>query len=295
MVIYKTVRVEGHSMFYREAGNPDNPTIVLLGGFPTSSHQFRNLLPALEDRFHLIAPDYPGFGNSEMPDPATFSYTFDRLSEMMEGLLDALGIHRFGLYMHDYGGPIGNRIIGRHPSWLEWLIIQNANLYEEGFTSLWDGMRQVLWKNKSPEVEARLDAFLGRDAVTRIYVHGHRDPAQISPDTWNMDLFFLARRHAHRVQLDLFYDYRTNVALYPAWQAFLREHQPPTLLVWGRNDLFFTPEGALAYRRDLPDAEVHLLDSGHFVLEDHLDEVVTQMRRFYHEQVADFANSREAL
>lgn len=292
MISYNTVRVDGLSVFYREAGEPQNPTIVLLGGFPTSSHQFRNLLPALEDHFHLVAPDYPGFGNSEMPDPRTFPYTFDRLSEVIEGLLSSLGIRRFGLYMHDYGGPIGNRILGRHPDWLEWLIVQNANLYEEGFTSLWDGMRRVLWTNRGPEIEARLDAILAPEAVTRMYLHGHRDPARISPDSWNMDLFFLTRPHAHRVQLDLLYDYRTNVALYPAWQAFLREHQPPALILWGQNDLFFTPEGATAYRRDLPSAELHLLDSGHFVLEDHLDEVVTQMRRFYHERIANSANSR---
>lgn len=289
MVVYKTAHVKGLSVFYREAGAPHNPTVVLLGGFPTSSHQFRNLLPALEDRFHLIVPDYPGFGNSEMPDPAHFAYTFDRLSEIIEGLLSTLDIRRFGLYMHDYGGPIGNRIIGRHPDWLEWLIVQNANLYEEGFTSLWDGMRHGLWTNQSPEIEARLDAFLGLEAVKRIYHHGHRDPALISPDVWNMDLFFLARPDAHRVQLDLLYDYRTNVALYPTWQAFLREHQPPTLILWGQHDLFFTPEGATAYRRDLPDAEIHLLDSGHFVLEDCLDEVVTNMQRFYREHVADVA------
>lgn len=286
MVLYKTARVEGLSVFYREAGLPHNPTVVLLGGFPTSSHQFRNLLPALEDRFHLIAPDYPGFGNSQMPDPAHFHYTFDRLSEIIERLLTSLNIRRFGLYMHDYGGPVGNRIIRRHPGWLEWLIVQNANLYEEGFTSLWGGMRQVLWKNKSPEIEARLEAFLAPETVARIYHHGHPEPALISPDAWSMDLFFLERPHARRVQLDLLYDYRTNVALYPAWQAFLRERQPPTLIVWGQNDLFFTPEGAIAYRRDLPNAEIHLLDSGHFVLEDHLDEVATQMRRFYQEKVA---------
>lgn len=294
MITYRTALVDGLSVFYREAGEPRNPTIVLLGGFPTSSHQFRNLVAALEDHFHLIAPDYPGFGNSEMPDPTTFPYTFERLSEIVEGLLASLGMRRFGLYLHDYGGPIGNRIIGRHPEWLEWLIIQNANLYEEGFTSLWDGMRQGLWQNKSLEVEARLDAFLGPEAVARLYRQGHRDPAHISPDAWNMDLFFLARPHAHRVQLDLFYDYRTNVSLYPTWQALLRERQPPTLILWGRHDPFFTPEGGSAYRRDLPAAELHLLDSGHFVLEDQLDEVATRIERFYHSQVAQHVSPQDA-
>jgi pimeloyl-ACP methyl ester carboxylesterase len=161
-------------VFYRGAGTPDNSTVVLLGGFATSSHQFRNLLLALEDRFHLIAPNYPGFGNSEMPDPARFPYTFDRLSGIIEGLLSSLGIRRFGLYMHDYGSPIGDRILGRHPEWLEWLIVQNANLYEEGFTSVWDGIRYVLWTNRSSLIEARLEAFLSAESVARIYLHGYR-------------------------------------------------------------------------------------------------------------------------
>jgi pimeloyl-ACP methyl ester carboxylesterase len=283
---YRTAMVDGLKVFYREAGAPSNPKLVLLGGFPASSHQFRNLMPALADRFHLIAPDYPGFGNTDMPDPAIFPYTFDRLSQVTEGLLAALGFDRFGLYMQDYGGPIGNRIVVRHPGWLDWLIVQNANAYEEGFTGVWDALRQAFWRNRTPETEAPLEAFLERNGVMQVYLHGHRDPQKISPDNWNMDLAFLARPNAHRVQLDLFYDYRRNVELYPLWQAFLRERRPPTLILWGEHDIFFTPESGRAYLRDLPDAELHLLDSGHFAAEDCLEEIVEHIRRFYDQQVA---------
>ncbi len=189
-------------------------------------------------------------------------------------------------YLQDYGGPIGNRILGRHPDWLEWLIIQNANSYEEGFTGAWEGLRHALWVNRSPENEAPLEAFLAPDGVRTIYLHGHRDPKRISPDAWNMDLNFLARPHAHRVQLDLFYDYRTNVALYPQWQAFLRAQQPATLILWGKGDIFFTPEGGIAYLRDLTNVDLHLLDSGHFVLEDQTEVVADLITRFYQQRVA---------
>jgi pimeloyl-ACP methyl ester carboxylesterase len=286
MIRHKITEVDGLHIFYREAGDPANPKLVLLHGFPASSHQYRNLMPALEDRFYLIAPDYPGFGNTDMPDPAIFNYTFDRLSEIMEGLLVSIGFDRFGLYMQDYGGPVGNRIVGRHPEWLEWQIVQNSNAYEEGFTEVWDAFRHALWQNRSAETEAPLKPFLERDGVMQIYLHGHKDPEMISPDNWNSDLHFLARPNAHRVQLDLFYDYRKNVELYQEWQAFLREHRPPTLILWGENDIIFTPEGGRAYLRDLPDAELHMLDSGHFAVEDRLEEVSEHIRRFYGEKVA---------
>jgi pimeloyl-ACP methyl ester carboxylesterase len=286
MVTYNARDVDGLSVFYREAGDPRLPALVLLHGFPSSSHMFRTLMPALEHRFHLIAPDYPGFGNSEMPDPATFSYTFDHLADITEHLLIALGVTRFGLYMQDYGGPIGHRIIGRHPDWLEWLIVQNANTYEEGFTGVWDGLRHGLWLDRTPETEAPLEGLLAAEGVKQLYLLGHRDSARISPDAWNMDLHFLSRPHSYRVQLDLFYDYRTNVALYPQWQAVLRDRQPAALVIWGRGDIIFTPEGGLAYLRDLPDAEVHLLDSGHFVLEDQVGVVTDLILRFYEQRVA---------
>lgn len=282
MVAHRTATVDGLSVFYREAGDPDAPKLLLLGGFPASSHQFRNLIPALADRFHIVAPDYPGFGNTDMPDPTEFAYTFDRLSEIVEGLLETIGFTGpMGIFMQDYGGPVGNRIIARHPDWLAWQVIQNSNAYEEGFTGAWDGIRHALWVDRSPETEAPLLPFLEVDGVKLVYTHGHRDPAAISPDNWNMDVHFLERPNARRVQLDLFYDYRTNVELYPAWQTFLRAHQPKTLILWGQNDIFFTPEGGEAYLRDLPDAELIRLDTGHFAVEDHLDEIAGAIRRFH--------------
>ena len=286
MIRHKTVTVSGLSVFYREAGNPNHPKLVLLGGFPASSHQFRNLLPALADRFHVIAPDYPGFGNTDMPDPAAWEYTFDALADIVEGLLDQIGFTRFGLFVQDYGGPVGFRIVERNPECLEWLIIQNSNAYEEGFTPAWNGFRDALWKNRNPETEAALKGFLELDAIKSVYLHGHRQPELISPDNWNMDFRFMERPNARRVQMDLFYDYRTNVARYPQWQAFLRATQPETLIFWGQRDIFFTPEGGDAYLRDLPDAELHRLDSGHFAVEDCLDTIAHNMVRFFDERVA---------
>ena len=283
----QTATVNGLSVFYREAGDLKSPKLVLLGGFPASSHQFRNLLPALADRFHVIAPDYPGFGNTDIPDPASFSYTFDRLSEVVEGLLKQIGFDRFGLYMQDYGGPVGFRILSRHPQWAQWLILQNTNAYEEGFTPAWDAIRHSLWKNRSPQTEAPLLPFLSLEGIKMVYLHGHKRPELISPDNWNMDFRFMERPFAPRVNLDLFYDYRTNVALYGEWQKFLRLRQPKTLIFWGQNDIFFTREGGEAYLRDLPDAEMHRLDSGHFAVEDCLDEISTNIHRFYDERIAE--------
>jgi pimeloyl-ACP methyl ester carboxylesterase len=290
MTTHHTVEVDGLNVFYRQAGDPTSPKLLLLGGFPASSHQFRNLIPALAERFHVVSPDYPGFGNTDMPDPTEWDYTFDHLTAIVEGLLEEI---RFtgpmGIYMQDYGGPIGNRIIARHPDWLEWQVIQNANTYEEGFTEVWDGIRHALWANRSPETEAPLEAFLQPDTVESIYTTGHPDPTKISPDNWNMDLFFLARPNAHRVQLDLFYDYRTNVELYPDWQAFLRDKRPPTLIFWGQGDIFFTPEGGEAYLRDLPEAELVRLDSGHFAVEDSLPQISDGITRFYETKVLQAA------
>jgi pimeloyl-ACP methyl ester carboxylesterase len=285
-VRYKTAVVEeGLSLFYREAGEPGNPKLLLLHGFPASSHQYRNLISSLSDRFHIIAPDYPGFGNSDMPSPDKFDYTFDRLSEIIESFLKKIGFTHFGLYMQDYGGPVGFRIISLHPDWLEWLIIQNSNAYEVGFTSAWDGLRNSLWKNRTSETEKPLYGFMQLDVIKQVYLHGHKNPELISPDNWDVDYRFMERPNARRLQMDLFYDYRTNVALYPKWQKFLREHQPKTLILWGQNDIFFTPEGGEAYLKDIPDAEIHRLDSGHFAVEDCLEEIVTNMQRFYLEKI----------
>ncbi len=286
MTTSHSAKVQGLDVFYRQAGDPTKPKLLLLGGFPSSSHQFRNLMPALADRFHVLSLDYPGFGNTEMPDPATWDYTFDHLADIVEGLLVEVGFTGpMGIYMQDYGGPIGNRIITRHPDWLQWQVIQNANSYEEGFTEAWDGIRHALWIDRSPENEAALEAFLQPETVQAIYTTGHPDPSQISPDNWNMDLFFLARPDAHRVQLDLFYDYRTNAALYETWQASLREGQPLTLIFWGQGDIFFTPAGGEAYLRDLPDAELVRLDSGHFAVEDNLETIAGGIVSFYDSRV----------
>jgi pimeloyl-ACP methyl ester carboxylesterase len=286
VVLHKMVTVDDLSIFYRETGDPANPKLILLHGFPSSSHQYRNLISTLSDHFHVIAPDYPGFGNSDLPSPDEFDYTFDRLSKIMEHFLMVVGFTRFGLYMQDYGGPVGFRIITRHPEWLEWLVIQNSNAYEIGFTSAWDGLRNALWKNRTPETEAPLYGFLQLDTIKQIYLHGHKNPEVISPDNWNMDFRSMQRPNAQRVQMDLFYDYRTNVALYSKWQKYLHDSQPKSLIFWGQNDIFFTREGGEAYLKDLPNAEMHRLDSGHFAVEDCLDEITSSIRRFYLERVA---------
>jgi pimeloyl-ACP methyl ester carboxylesterase len=283
---YGTLSVEGLNISYREAGDPANPKLVLLHGFPASSHQYRNLIPALADRFHIIAPDYPGFGNSDMPDPASFAYTFDRLSEITEQFLKAKGFDRYGLFVQDYGGPVGFRIVTRHPEALEWLIIQNTNAYEVGFTEAWGGLRNALWKKRTPDTEQGVAGLLAFETIKTVYLHGHKHPELISPDNWNMDFRFMERPNARQVQMDLFYDYRTNVALYPQWQKFLREKQPRTLIFWGQEDIFFTREGGETYLKDLPRAEMHRLDSGHFAVEDSLDEIAGNIKRFYEEQVA---------
>lgn len=281
-----SIEVEDLNIFFREAGEPRNPKLVLLHGFPASSHQYRNLIPALADKFHTIAMDYPGFGNSDTPDPAMYPYTFDQTAEVVEDFLRKKGFTRFGLFMQDYGGPVGFRILQRNPDWLEWLIIQNTNAYEVGFSAAWDGFRNALWKNRTPETEKPLMAFLELDAIKSVYLHGHRQPELISPDNWNMDFHFMERPAARKVQMEFFYDYRTNVALYPQWHEFLRNRQPKTLIFWGQNDIFFTPEGGEAYLMDLPNAEIHRLDSGHFAVEDSLDYIAGNIRRFYDEKVA---------
>jgi len=281
-----TIEVEGLNIFYREAGKPGNPKLVLLHGFPASSHQYRNLIPALADKFHVIAMDYPGFGNSDMPDSAKYPYTFDKTSEVVETFLKKKEFTRFGLFVQDYGGPVGFRIITRNSDWLEWLIIQNTNAYEVGFTAAWEGLRNALWKNRTPEAEKPIMGFLELDTIKSVYLHGHKKPELIGPDNWNMDFRFMERPNARKVQMDFFYDYRTNVALYPKWQEFLRSRQPKTIIFWGQDDIFFTREGGDAYLKELPKAEMHRLDSGHFAVEDCLDYIARNIRRFYDEKVA---------
>ena len=280
-MLFKTVEIEGLKIFYREAGKPGMPKLVLLHGFPASSHQYRNLMAALSDEFHIVSPDYPGFGNSDIPDPRKFTYTFDKTAEITEKFLHKVGFTKFGLYVQDYGGPVGFRILDKHPDWLEWLIIQNTNAFEIGFTAAWEGLRGAYWKVRNPENEKAVAAFLEPDTIKMIYLHGHPDPTKISADNWNMDNHFLERPNARQVQLDFFYDYRNNVGLYPKWQAFLKQRQPKTIIFWGQTDIFFTKEGGEAFLEVLPSAEMHRLDSGHFAVEDSLDIIAPKMKAFY--------------
>jgi pimeloyl-ACP methyl ester carboxylesterase len=285
-VSYSSIQVDGLKIAYREAGDPKNPKLVLLHGFPAGSHQYRDLIRSLSGKFHVIAPDYPGFGESDIPDPASYAYTFEGISQIVEHFLAAKGFDHYGLFVQDYGGPVGFRIAGRNPKALDWLVIQNSNAYEVGFTAAWDGFRGALWKNRSPETEKPLAGFLTKDAIKGIYLHGAEKPERISPDNWESDAAYMQRPNAVRVNLDLFYDYRTNVDLYPQWQAYLRNEQPKTLIFWGQTDIFFTPAGGEAFLKDLPKAEMHRLKAGHFAVEDHLDYIASQMQRFYADKVA---------
>lgn len=294
MITYKTRQVDELNVFYREAGSSHNDTLVLLHGFPSSSHMFRNLMSRLEDDFHLIAPDYPGFGNSDAPAPESFAYTFDHLSEIIEKLLVSLGIDRFGLFIQDYGAPVGLRIARRHPEWIDCLICQNANAYEEGLSSVWDGLR-ALWQSPSSETETPLRSFLTPEGANWIYTEGTRSRENISPDNWTIDVAHLNRSGNDRIQLDLFYDYRRNVELYPHWQAYFREYQPPSLIVWGKNDPIFTQAGALAFQKDLKNAEVHLLDTGHFALEEDCDVIAGLIKQWHPTRVQSARSALSAV
>lgn len=280
MTTYNTVKIENVNIFYREAGRKDAPVILLLHGFPSSSHMFRNLIPALEGDFHLLAPDYPGFGNSDCPPADGFSYTFDHLAEVIDKFLDALNINRFSLFMHDYGGPIGFRIAVKRPERIDTLMIQNANAYEEGLTRLFDYLRP-LWESRSSTNDTRLLKTLGREGIMWQYTHGASGKTKLSPDAWNMDLFFLERPGNRMIQLELQADYGTNIKRYAEWHEYFRKHQPPTLVVWGRNDPIFSPQGAEMYRRDLKDVEVHMLDTGHFALEEDCEIIASLIKRFF--------------
>lgn len=264
---FKTISVNGLDLFYREAGAPGKPVILLMHGYPSSSHMYRDLLRDLANDYHLIAPDYPGFGNSSMPDKSTYRYTFENLSRTIEDFIDAFGLKRFALYMQDYGAPIGYRIATRRPELIKALLIQNGNCYVEGLgPDTADGKR--FWANRNEETETAVKQAMTFEGTRYQYLQGANDPLKISPDAYLYDQYFLDRPGNIDIQLELLYDYRTNIALYPAWQAWLREHQPPTLITWGRNDPFFTAEGAKAYLKDLPNAELHLIESGHFALEE---------------------------
>ncbi|MEM6434791.1 MAG: alpha/beta hydrolase [Cyanobacteria bacterium P01_D01_bin.115] len=279
-VHYRTLTVEGLEIFYREAGSPNAPTLLLLHGFPTSSHMFRNLMPALADQFHLVAPDYPGYGNSSMPLIDEFDYTFDRLAEVMEGFIQAKGLDSYSLYLMDYGAPIGFRIATQHPERVQALIIQNGNAYDEGLREFWDPLK-AYWADRTEENAAPLRPFFEIEATEWQYIHGVRNPEAISPDNWNIDQRFLDRPGNKEIQLALFYSYGSNPPLYPEWQAYMREYQPPALLTWGKNDQIFPEPGAHPYKRDLDDLEFHLLDTGHFALEEDGDLIANYIRDFF--------------
>lgn len=278
-IYHRTVQVGDLEIFYREAGPKDAPTILLLHGFPTSSHMFRNLIPALADEFHVVAPDYPGFGNSSMPTVEEFNYTFDRLAEVMEGFIQKVGLEKYSLYLQDYGAPVGYRLAVKHPERVQALIVQNGNAYEEGLRDFWKPLR-AYWNDRTEENAAELKKFLVLDVTKWQYTHGVRNPGAISPDNWLIDQFLLDRPGNIAIQLALFYSYGSNPPLYPEWQEYFREHQPPTLVVWGKNDYIFPAEGAYPYLRDLKDIEFHLLNTGHFALEEDGDLIAFLIRRF---------------
>lgn len=279
MTIYRTIEIDGLDIFYREAGVPTNPTILLLHGFPTSSHMFRNLIPALADRFHLVAPDYPGFGNSAMPTVDQFDYTFDHLADVMEKFIKAIGLSKYSLYVMDYGAPIGFRLATKQPERVEVLIIQNGNAYEEGLRDFWEPLK-AYWRDRSVQNAEKLRQFFTLDATKWQYTHGVRNPQAISPDNWNIDQTFLDRPGNSDIQLALFYSYGSNLPLYPQWQEYFRTYQPPTLVVWGKNDPIFPAEGAHPYKRDLKTIDFHLLDTGHFALEEEGNAIADYIHHF---------------
>ena len=283
-VRYRTVEIQGQEIFYREAGDPDAPTLLLLHGFPTSSHMFRNLIPALADKYHLVAPDYPGYGNSSMPSVEEFEYTFDNMAKIVETFTEKLELGEYSLYLMDYGAPVGFRLAVAHPERVQALIIQNGNAYEEGLREFWEPIK-AYWKEKTPENAAPLRDLLTIDATRWQYTNGTRNAESISPDNWHVDQRLLDREGNQEIQLAMFYDYGTNPPLYPQWQAYLREHQPPTLIVWGKNDFIFPAEGAHPYKRDLKNLDFHLLDTGHFALEEDGSQIARHIRSFLNDRL----------
>jgi pimeloyl-ACP methyl ester carboxylesterase len=278
-ITYRTANVDGFKVFYREAGPANAPALLLLHGFPTSSHMFRNLIPLLADRFHIVAPDLPGFGRTDLPPRDTFSYTFARLAEVIGRFTEVVNLKRFAIYIFDYGAPVGLRIAVKHPERITAIISQNGNAYEEGLSDGWNPI-QAYWREPTQANRDALRSFLSPETTFWQYTHGVSDPSAISPDGYSLDEFYLTRPGAHEAQLDLFLDYASNVALYPQFQAYFRNHRPPLLAVWGRNDPFFLPAGAEAYKRDIPGADVRFFDTGHFALETHGVEIATAIRDF---------------
>ncbi len=278
-ITYHTVDVDGLRVFYREAGASAKPKLLLLHGFPSAGHMFRDLIPLLLDRFHLIAPDLPGFGQTDMPARNEFAYTFDNLATVIDRFTEVVGFDRFAVYVFDYGAPTGFRLAVKHPERITVLISQNGNAYEEGLSEGWNPIR-AYWQDSSQTHREALRQFLAPQTTRWQYTHGVPDESTVSPDGIALDNFYLARPGADDVQLDLFGDYKSNVALYPTFQQYFRTHQPPLLAVWGKNDPFFLPAGAEAFKRDLPNAEIHFFDTGHFALETHAEAIATAIRSF---------------
>ena len=276
---YRTAEVDGLKIFYREAGPADAPTLLLLHGFPSAGHMFRDLIPLLAERFHLVAPDLPGFGQSDMPSRDSFKYTFDNLAEAISRFTEVIGQRRFAIYIFDYGAPVGLRIAAKHPERITAIISQNGNAYEEGLSEGWSPI-QAYWREPTQANRDALRSFLAPETTRFQYTHGVSDPSLVSPDGRSLDDYYLTRPGAHEVQLDLLLDYASNVALYPAFHAHFRNHQPPFLAVWGKNDPFFLPAGAEAFKRDIPGAEIRFFDTGHFALETHCAEIAAAIRDF---------------
>ena len=284
-IAYRTADVDDLTVFYREAGASDSPTLVLLHGFPSASHMFRELIPLLADRFHIIAPDLPGFGKSDMPTRGDFGYTFEHITDVVDHLTESLGLDRFALYVFDYGAPVGFRIATRHPERITAIISQNGNAYEEGLSDGWNPI-QAYWKEPSEANREAIRTLLDPQTTIWQYKHGVPDDTRVSPDGYGLDNHYLARSGADEIQLDLFLDYASNVALYPTFQEYFRTSRPPLLAVWGRNDPFFLPAGAEAFKRDIPDTDLRFLDTGHFALETHVEEIAAAIREFLTQQVS---------
>jgi pimeloyl-ACP methyl ester carboxylesterase len=276
---HRFLEVDGLDIFYREAGDPGRPTLLLLHGFPTSSQMYRNLIPRLAGRYHLVAPDYPSFGHSSFPSAEEFDYTFESLYELALKFIDKLGLDRFSIYIQDYGAPIGLRLAQRNPSRIQAIVTQSGNAYLDGFTRFWEPLFAYA-TDPNPETEAEVRKYLTHDANKWQWTHGTRDPQNVSPDTWTLDNTNLDRPGNREIQLQLFRDYKNNLDGYPAFQRYFRDHRPPCLIVWGRKDEIFGPKGGEAYLRDLPDAELYLLDTGHFALEEELDFIADRIHDF---------------